>query len=118
ADPNTASGTSQGFFKAAPGVPATAVRSTADFFDGLASQLIFLDDDPGTAGSGANQDSWRLRNLSGGGTIANNVTLTLAPGGTSYVGYWMKTSSAGVQAGIGIDDGPALEIGRWQPAPA
>jgi hypothetical protein len=117
-NPNTGSGTTQGFFEVAPATIATADRVTTDFFDGLASQFITLDDDPNVGGTTANLDSWRLRHLSGGGTVANNVPLSLAVGGTSYVGYWMKTSSVGIQAGLGVDDGLALEIGRWQNVPA
>ena len=74
-----------------------------------------LDDDPAVPGSGANLDSWRLRHLSGGGTPANNLSLTNVAGNTTYVGYWLKTSSIGLEASIGIDDGPALEIGAFRP---
>ena len=117
ANPNTGSGTSQGFVKTG-GTAATADRVTTEAFTGIASQQIVIDDDTAVAGSGANQDSWRLRNLSGGGTPANNATLTNTAEDTTYVGYWLKTSSPGLEAGIGIDDGAALEIGAWRPVPA
>jgi hypothetical protein len=107
-DPNTGSGTSVGFFKTAA---TTAVQVTTDSYAGAGSQRIILDDDPAVAGT---TDSWRLRHLSGGGTPANNVSLTNAAGGTSYVGYYLKTTSL-FDVGIAIDDGAALEIGTFKP---
>jgi hypothetical protein len=116
-NPNTASGTSQGFIKAGA-TAAVADRVTTDFFTGSAAQFIMLDDDPTVAGSPALLDSWRLRHLSGGGTPANNLSLTNVTGNTTYVGYWLKTSSSGMEASIGIDDGAALEIGAFRPIQA
>src|SRR4249919_3480791 len=109
-NPNTGSGTSQGFVKTG-GTAATADRVTTQAFTGSASQQGVLDDDVAVPGSGANLDSWRLRNLSGGGTPANNVSLTNNVSDTTCVGYWIKTSSPGLEASIGIDDGAALETG-------
>jgi hypothetical protein len=112
-NPNTGSGSTQGFVEAG-GTAATADRVTTEAFAGLASQQIILDDDTLVAGSGANLDSWRLRHLSGGGTPANNVSMTNNVADTTYVGYWLKTSSPGLEASISIDDGPALELGSWR----
>jgi hypothetical protein len=110
-DPNTGSGTSLGFFKT---TATTAVQVTTEANTGTGSQRIILDDDPATA---ATTDSWRLRHLSGGGTPANNVSLTNTAGGTSYVGYYLKTTSL-FDVGIAIDDGAALELGTFKPVVA
>lgn len=46
---------------------------------------------------------WKVRLVSGSGTVANNVSLT--DGG--YIGFWMRTTSApsGAQIGVLVDDG-------------
>jgi hypothetical protein len=116
-NPNIASGTSQGFIKAGA-TAATAERILTDFFTGTASQIITLDDDPTVPGSPASLDSWRLRHLSGGGTPANNLSLTNVSGDTTFVGYYLKTSSPGLEAAISIDDGAALELSEFQPIAA
>lgn len=114
------SGSSQGFEKAA--TISTADRVTDAFFDGLASQFIFIDDNSTIPGSPQNLDSWRMRHLSGSGTATNNFTLGVTPGNTSYVGYWLKTNTPGLEAGISIDDGITTVVetvmARWQTIPA
>ena len=103
-----ASGTSLGF---------TAAGTTIDF-DGTVghtsagSQLITVNDDATkTAATGY---SWRIRNLSGGGTPANNVTLTA----DGYIGFWVKTTTANLQVSMIIDDVVGTttqnERGRYQ----
>jgi hypothetical protein len=113
-NPNTGSGTTQGFIETGP-TAATADQTFATAFTGSNSQRIVIFDDIAAGGTPANVDSWRFRHLSGAGTPANNLSLAIVTGSTGFVGYWLKTSSAGLEAGIGIDDGLALEIGRWQP---
>lgn len=110
------SGTSQGFIKTGPN-DNTADQTFATAFTGAASQRIVIFDDINVGGTTANLDSWRMRHLSGGGTVGNNLSLAIVAGGTGFVGYWLKTTSTGLEASIGIDDGilSALEIGRWQP---
>ncbi len=72
--------------------------STADLDNtmansGLQSQLLTLV--PDTAAS-----TFTVRHLSGTGSAGNNVNL----GNTGTVGYWLKTTAAGVTTRIGIDD--------------
>jgi hypothetical protein len=112
-NPNTGSGTTQGFVEAGA-TAATADRVTTMAFTGLASQQVVIDDDTAVAGTAAALDSWRLRHLSGAGNPASNVSLTNNVADTTYVGYWIRTSSPGLEASIGIDDGAALEIGAWR----
>jgi hypothetical protein len=110
------SGTSQGMIKAAGPQDTTADQTFTTAFTGSASQRLVVFDDIAVGGTPAAVDSWRVRHLSGGGTITNNLSLAIVSGGTGFVGYWLKTSSLGLEASIGIDDGAAaLEIGRWQP---
>ena len=116
ADAPDFSGSSQGLITAAGPTDTTADQVFTDFFTGAASQKLVVFDNTAVPGSTANLDSWRVRHLSSRGTITSNVSLAVPVGGTSYVGYWLKTSSAGLEAAIGIDDSAtALEIGRWQP---
>lgn len=109
------SGTSQGMIKTAGPQDTTADQTGVTAFTGVSSQRLVVFDDIAVGGTPANVDSWRLRHLSGSGTPANNLSLAIVTGGTGFVGYWLKTSSAGLEAGLGIDDGAALEIARWQP---
>lgn len=83
--------------------PSVADRDTTEFFAGAASERIFMDDNPAVNDPGGG--AWRLRFLSGGGTPANNATLDA----TGFVGYWLKTTTPNLRAGIMVDDGAALE---------
>ena len=94
------SGTSAGFD--APATVSTADRTTDEFFAGVASERVFINDNTTNAPDGT---AWRVRFLSGGGTPANNATLDT----TGYVGYWLKTTAQNLRAAIMIDDGAALE---------
>ena len=102
------SGTTTGETETAPGVgPSTADRVTDEAFAGAGSQRIFLDDNP-NANVPGEVEAWRLRHLSGGGTIANNVALTAS----GYVGYYLKTSTPNLQASIMLDDGSTGHLER------
>ena len=101
--PPSFSGSSQGETETAPGTgPSTATHDTTEALPGTAGSLrVFIDDDPfidGTDGS-----AWRIRLLSGTGTITNNEPLQA----TGWVGYWMKTTTPNLQASLFIDDSPA-----------
>ena len=111
--PPSFSGSTQGETETAPGVgPSTADRDTTEANTGGASQKLFLDDDPNVA---TPDGPWRLRHLSGGGTIAANVPLLA----TGYVGYFFKTLTPNLEASLMIDDSStALERARFQPIPA
>lgn len=93
------------------------LTSTADLDNTMAnsgaqSQLLTLI--PSAAGSPFN-----VRHLSGGGSAGNNVAL----GNTGTIGYWLKTSTAGLSTRIGIDDSadstersnilPIIDDGAW-----
>jgi hypothetical protein len=108
------SGTTAGETETTPGVgPSTADRDTTTGVNGsTASQRIFIDDDP-AADSPAGGAAWRLRHLSGSGTPANNVAFS--NGLDSYVGYYLKTSTPNLRAGILLDDGAALELSTRTP---
>lgn len=80
---------------------STFTHDTSVFFAGTGSQLIFVDDDPAVDAL-ANVYAWRLRHLSGGGTIANNASL--ANGANAYVGYYLRTSTPNLLASLILDD--------------
>jgi hypothetical protein len=105
ADPPSFSGSTGGIL--AP--TSTADRDTTEASTGIASQRLFIDDDPNNFISG---DPWRVRHLSGRGNIAANVPLS----GGGFVGYFAKTLTPNLQASLMIDDSPtALERARYQP---
>jgi hypothetical protein len=109
------SGTSAGFTVASSAI----VQSTTVSFMGTGSQSITIDDDPAVLA--ADGTAWRLRNLSGAGTIANNTAITVTP--DTYVGYYLMTTTPNLQAGITIDDSstateravflPIIPDGQW-----
>ena len=74
------------------------------------SLRMVIDDDPDLQFRGI--IPWRFRNLSGGGAPVNNVTLE----STGFVGYWLRTTTPGLNASILIDDGPNdEEAGTFRP---
>jgi hypothetical protein len=95
----TASGTSTGFVTAGTTLTFDAVEGHTD----AGSQKFVVDDDP--AVNISTTFLWRIRDLSGSptsnGNPANNVTLTA----DGYIGFWVKTTTPGLQASIVIDDG-------------
>src|SRR5688572_12109540 len=91
--------------------PSTADQDLTGGISGLASQRIFLDDDPLADVPSTNPvQAWRLRHLSGGGTIANNTPLTVSPNG--HVGYYLRTTTPDLLASIMIDDGTTGHLER------
>lgn len=99
--PSNGSGTSAGFVAAS----STMVHTTETAHFSTGAQRITIDDDPAVDSPDfpAGSASWRLRHLSGGGTPANNITLTITPDG--FVGFFAKTTALNLQAAIYIDDG-------------
>lgn len=90
-----------------PRTPTSADQTTADAFTGSGSELLnIVVLRPGEVGgnnAGFNEaEGWRLRFLSGGASPANNVNI----GPDGYVGYFLKTTTPGLQASILIDDLP------------
>ncbi len=75
---------------------STAVWSNDRANNGQGSLAVTLIDNTSAT------TNWSVRLVSGGGAIANNVTLS--EGG--YIGFWMRTTSAppGAQVGMLIDD--------------
>ena len=95
---------------------STAAQSFNESNNGSASiQLVLKDNSSVTT-------NWAVRFLSGGGTPANNTSLSA----TGYLGFWMKTSSAPANAkvALSVDDGPGgtlisskqsvIADGTWQ----
>lgn len=109
------SGSSAGMNKAS----STFTHDTSVFFAGTASQMIFIDDDPAVDGL-ANVYAWRLRHLSGGGTVANNLSLVNNAG--AYVGYYLRTTTPNLLASLILDDFDAAvnthERGEYKPVTA
>jgi hypothetical protein len=97
------SGSSTGFVAA----NTTIVLDTTTGQNSSNSQKLTIDDDVAV---NVASDNWRFRNLSGGGTPANNVLFD----STGFVGYWAKTTTPNLQASILMDDGVATERGRFQ----
>lgn len=85
---------------------SAADQNFTEFFQGSASQMMVINRNPDasapapTAPSGPGE--WFLRHLSGGGSIANNDAIPNT--GSTWVGYWVKTTSANLKAGIILDD--------------
>jgi hypothetical protein len=102
---SNASGSSAGFVAASTTIvldPTTGQNSSS-------SQKLTIDDDVAV---NVVTDNWRFRNLSGGGTIANNLSFD----STGFVGYWAKTTTPNLMASILIDDSSTItERGRFQP---
>ncbi|MES2705717.1 MAG: PEP-CTERM sorting domain-containing protein [Verrucomicrobiota bacterium] len=100
---------------------STAEQNFVEFFQGSASQQLIINRNPDTAAPApafpSGPGEWFLRHLSGGGTIANNTSIPNT--GTTWVGYWIKTTSSNLEAGIILDDnlasGNAHEIAVFQP---
>lgn len=98
------SGTSAGF---------VAANSTADLnstvaFAGTNSQRLFIDDD--TAVAAPDGTAWRLRHLSGGGTIANNTSFPT----TGYIGYYIRADQGiNLQASIIVESATEAERGSF-----
>ncbi|QOJ27392.1 MAG: T9SS type A sorting domain-containing protein [Ignavibacteriales bacterium] len=76
---------------------STSARSLGQAYNGWASLEVVLMD------NASSSSNWTVRLLSGGGTPANNTTLS----STGYIGFYLKTSSApaGAQIAVTIDDG-------------
>lgn len=99
---------------------STADQSTTQAFQGSASQQLIINRNPDTSASApafpAGPGEWFLRHLSGGGTPANNTAIPNT--GSTWVGYWVKTSATNLKAGIIIDDvlpaGANHEISTFQ----
>lgn len=85
---------------------STADQAFTEFFQGSASQRLIINRNPDTAAPAptapAGPGEWFLRHLSGGGSIANNDPIP--NNGTTWVGYWVKTTSSNLKAGIILDD--------------
>jgi hypothetical protein len=91
---------------------STSDRVTDTFFQGIASQKLVIDDIAGTAPDGS---AWRVRHLSGGGTPANNVSISAL----GYVGYYIKaTQGVGLQASIVVESPTETERGAYFSIPS
>jgi hypothetical protein len=103
----------EGGYTAAPVSPSgttigfTTTGSTADrvtttpAVSGTGTQRIFINDDPAIDNTSATLGGeWTFRHLQRGGTAANNTNI----GSTGYIGYWVKTNTAGLEAALIIDE--------------
>ncbi|MCY7295052.1 N-acetylmuramoyl-L-alanine amidase [Alteromonas sp. a30] len=88
---------------------STAVRTTSQAKNGIASEQIKLVDNTSTSAS------WNVRFLSGTGRPSSNTSLTVNNG---YVGFWVLSGGTGLSAGLTIDDNDGTEksINRSIPA--
>jgi hypothetical protein len=96
------SGSTRGLLETTDGVgPSAATRDANQFLHGFAAQYLDLvsQDDPAWNG-------FRLRHLSGGGSPGQNEQL----GTSGFVGFWLKTTTAGLLASIGLDEGGTTTI--------
>jgi hypothetical protein len=100
------SGTTAGITLTAPGVgPPNTILDTTTVASGAGSLLVFIDDDP--AVDAPDGTAWRVRQLSGSGTPANNAPLANGP--AAHVGFWLRTTVPDLRAALLVDDGAALE---------
>jgi hypothetical protein len=90
------SGSNRGIFETVDGTgPSSAERDANQSARGFAGQQIKV-----VSQDDATWTGWRLRHVSGGGSPGNNQQM----GTSGYVGLWIKTTTAGLQAAIGIDE--------------
>ena len=95
------------------GGPSTADRVTTAAYQGSASQQVFVDDDPDLNVGNAGTLTWQVRHLSGSGAILRNVRFL--NGGSTWVGYYLMTTTPALQASLMIDDGAARERAAFIP---
>lgn len=109
---------------------STADVTTTEFFQGTGSQRIVIDfnTDPAAAAPAATPPTgpavWFYRHVSGvptAGAPASNLSIPNT--GNTWVGYWLKTTSANLEVGIMLDDdlsispaGNTHEISNFIPA--
>ncbi|MCA9229348.1 MAG: glycoside hydrolase family 25 protein [Planctomycetales bacterium] len=84
------------------GASSTANRVTTEAQQGIASQEIYIDGDP---------SSWVYRHVSGIGSPASSPATNLALEATGHVGFWLKTTDAGMTVRIAIDDPDTADRG-------
>lgn len=76
---------------------STADRVTTDSpREGAGHQRLVLVHD-------ATATPFRLRHVSGGGTVANNTAFTTTAGTDGYIGFYLKTTNTGWQTSINLD---------------
>jgi hypothetical protein len=79
---------------------STADRVTTDGpLEGAGHQrlnLIYQDNSVPVAGM-------RIRHLSGGGTVANNISFTTSAGTDGFIGFYVKTTVSGLTTSINLD---------------
>ena len=96
------SGSNRGLRESEDGVgPSAASRDANHFLHGFAAHRLDVvsEDDP-------TWDGFRVRHLSGGGSPTQNEQL----GTSGFVGFWMKTTTDGLLASIGLDEGGTTTI--------
>lgn len=85
---------------------STAVQSLTQSQSGTGGQELTVNrnTDPLAAAPAfpSGPGEWFFRHLSGGGTPANNTAIPNT--GTSWVGFWMKTTVISLQVGLILDD--------------
>jgi hypothetical protein len=89
------SGSNRGLRRVGFDGPSTARRDANEFFHGFAAHRIST-----VSEDAPDWEGWRLRHLTGSGNPANNQRL----GTSGFVGYWLKTTTPGLQASIGLDE--------------
>lgn len=104
----TFSGTSAGLLTSSN----TVLDTTTPAFTGTSSLQVNIFDD--TAVLAPDGSAWRVRLLSGSGTPSNNVNL--ANSATSFVGFYMRSTTPGLRLSLMLDDGTALERATIVPA--
>ena len=96
------SGSNRGLRETTDGFgPSAAARDANQSLHGFAAHRIDLvsQDDP-------TWDGFRVRHLSGGGSPGRNEQL----GTSGFVGFWMKTTTDGLLASIGLDENGTTTI--------
>lgn len=88
---------------------STATRDCTTRKNGSCSLRVLLKDNTATTAN------WSVRLLSGGGTPANNASLTRSNG---KVGFWVWTGGTGMSVRVGIDDSDGTERSTARSIPA
>lgn len=82
---------------------STADRTTAEAREGEGSQQLVLVHDGGAT-------NFRLRHLSGSGSVANNTSFATTSGTDGFIGFWLKTTESGWKTTIALDDADSATI--------
>jgi len=85
------------------GPDSHADRVTSQSYEGIGSQELFIDGDPG---------GWLVRHLSGSASPPSSPSTNLELPATGSIGFWLKTDDLGITVQIALDDPDTADRGE------